>query len=462
MSLRQGNLEQAIEQWNRYRTLSTLEAEDEVLSVAQRVARSAKAEVAMPFYQVVVDQYKTLWQSYYGYGVLAAHYGQNRTAEQALNSALERLNKTETDKQIKQKATQQIYQLLSKVYLQSDNYDTGLKVLTEYLKKQPEDWLLQERLARLEVKANRFKSAESRYQRILQANPDANTSRLSLALLQIELEKFADAEQNLQQVSQNKAYVSVGNYYLGVLSQEQSRVEQAIGYFEKVKADPYRVDAQLHIAEILFPIRGLEATLEVLDRVETEDKKEQVKLLRARAIFYRASEQYDQAVTVYEQALTLAPDNTEILLAQAVLFYDQQQFTGYERNIKRVLALQPDSVDALNALGYFYAERGINLDRAQQLLDRALALDPDSYYVLDSVGWLAYQFKDYVKAEAYLRKALSIKLDEEVLMHLVATIWKAGRTDEAYALWQKYQSRFLKNKRYQKLIENLQSGVPIK
>ncbi|MEA3405068.1 MAG: tetratricopeptide repeat protein [Pseudomonadota bacterium] len=462
MSLRQGKLDLAIEQWDKYRALSEVSPDNEVLSAAQRIARSAKADVALPFFEKVVSQYSELWQSYYSYGVLASHYQQYVLAEQVLNKALLKLETAEPDKQVQQKATKQVYHLLSKVYLQFTDPKIGLKVLNRYLENNQEDWLVQERVARLEVKAELLSEAEKRYQVILQANPEASTSRLSLALLQIELEKFPEATANLKQISEQKAYASVGFYYLGVLSQEQDQMQSAIEYFEKVKADPYRVDAQLHIAEITFPIKGAEAAIAVLDAIEVTDKKSQVKLLRAKAIFYRANQDLAQSIEMYEQALNIAPNNQQMLLAQAVLFYDLQRYDGYERNLYKVLELQPDSVDALNALGYFYVEQGERLEEATKLLEKALELDPGSYYVLDSVGWLNYQLQDYAKAENYLRQALAIKLDEEVVIHLVATLWQLGKTQQAKALWQKNLASFSKNKRYQMLIENLQSGVPIK
>jgi len=462
MSLRKGELDLAIEQWNTYRSLSEVSPDSEVLSAAQRIARSAKAEVALPFFEKVVSQYPELWQSYYSYGVLASHYKQFELSERVLNEALSKIKSSEPDEQVQNKAIKQVYHLLSRVYLQYANPEIGLNVLSQYLEKNQDDWLVQERMARLEVKSGRLVEAEKRYQIILQANHEANTSRLSLALLQIELEKFQQARVNLKQISEQKAYASVGFYYLGVLSQEQDQMQLAIEYFNNVTAAPYYVDAQLHIAEITFPIKGVEAAIAVIDSVESEDVKSQVKLLRAKAIFYRADQRLEQSIEMYEQALNLAPNSQEMLLAQAVLFYDLQRYDGYERNLYKVLELKPDSVDALNALGYFYVEQGQRLDEASQFLERALVLDPTSYYVLDSVGWLHYQLQNYVKAEGYLREALSIKIDEEVVIHLIATLWKLSKQVEAQDLWQKYLDEFSKNKRYQMLIENLQSGVPIK
>ena len=462
MSLRNDNLELAIEQWNEYQKISDLARTEDVLSTAQRVVRSAKAEVAMPFYEVVVSQNPTLWQSYYGLGILATHYGLVQQSVSSLQKGLGLLKDSETNDEMKQKAERQIYQLLSQSYLQMDDPAEGLRVLTEYLKSHSDDWLVQERLARLEVKAGKFLLAEKRYATILDANPEAVTSQLSLALLQIERQKFAEAKANLMQVTLAKAYESVGFYYLGVLSQEQGNTEEAIGFFNRVEAMPYSVDAKLHIAEMHYPSQGLEKAIHVLDSIEANDEASRIKVLRAKAIFYRISGQAQKAAESYEKALKLAPQSEDMLLSQAALYYDLQAFEGYVESLEKLLSINPDSVKALNALGYFYVEQGKALDKATQLLERALALAPESYFVLDSVGWLAYQKEDFITAEKYLTKALALEHDEEVVIHLVATLWQLGLEKKAKQLWQKHLPEFSKNKRYQKLIENLQSGVVIK
>lgn len=462
MSLRQGDLNLAIERWNEYRKRSDQDIVEDVLGTAQRVARSAKAEVGIPFYDVIVTQNPQLWQAHYGYGVLATHYKLPEQSIEHLQRALVLLKKSDGETDFKQKAHTQIYQLLSQAYLQLEDSDQGLEVLTDYVKQAPEDWLVQERLARLEVKAGHLVEARQRYQAILDANPDAVTSRLSLALLQIEQGATLEAQANLQQVAEVGAYETVGFYYLGVLSQEQGKFDEAVNYFNRVKALPYIVDAKLHIAEIVFPTQGLDASLAVLDSFEPSGVPNQVKVLRAKGIFYRVSGQNEQAAQSYGEALKLAPQSQEMLLSQAVLFYELQAYSGYVKNLERVLALNPDSVDALNALGYYYVEQGHSLDKATPLLERALRLAPDSYYVLDSVGWLAYQKKEYKTAESYLMQSLTIEHDEEVLMHLIATRWQMGKKQAAKQLWKKHYAEFSKNPRYQLLIENLQNGVAIK
>ncbi|WP_178863595.1 tetratricopeptide repeat protein [Thiomicrorhabdus cannonii] len=460
MSLRQNQLPLALEQWQTYRQYSDATLEEDLLLAAQRLSRSAPNDAIKGFFARLQQESPEVWQAYYGLGLLYSVWQQPDGAIAQLEKAvqvLQQADKASDDAQ--QDAVQQIYQLLSKVYLQLDNPQPGLKGLAGYLKQFPQDWLVQERMARLEVKAERYKAAEKRYQAILKSNSEATTSRLSLALLQIEMQKYSQAAKNLQLVVKQPAYESVGYYYLGVLSQQQNLSEQAYDYFEKVKVAPYAVDAKLHQSEIVFSSKGLDAALAVLDSVKMDDDESRVKVYRAKAIFYRASDRYADAIDLFDKALTIQPDNASLLFSKAALLYEEKRYLEYEQTMQKVVALLPDEVEALNALGYFYVEQNVKLDEAAVLLNKALALAPNNYYVLDSVGWLAYRQQRYADAEEYLQQAVAIEADVEVVMHLIAVKWVLNKRAEAEKLWRQYRSQFADDSRYQSLMPTFQKQL---
>lgn len=463
MSLRQNRLQEAIAQWQTYRRYSEASFEEDVVLAAQRLTRTAPNEAISGFFDYLQRSAPDVWQVYYGLGLMASNWQQPEVAVQKLERAVSLLNtaaaRDAAVAETKADSTQQIYQLLSKVYLQLPQPQTGLKGLKTYLQRFPDDWLVQERMARLEVKAEQYAAAEKRYELILKANEEATTSRLSLALLQIELQKYAAAEAQLMQVVQQPAYESVGYYYLGILSQQQNRVQAAYDYFEKVKVAPYALDARLHQSEIVFAKQGLEAAVGLLDSVSAADDASRVKLYRAKAIFYRASGRFAEAIALFDKALAIEPDNAALLFAQAGLLYEEKRFAEYEAAIKKVLTLQPNDVEALNALGYFYAEQNIKLDEAAALLQQALSLAHDNHYVLDSVGWLAFRQQRYDDAETYLQRALAIQLDAEIMMHLIVVKWVRGERAGAEALWHKYRQTFADEPRYAALLTQLKAGV---
>ena len=446
LALRENNIDQALLDWDRYRSLSDETLERDLLIVSQKVSASSPPKSGMLFLQKLTERYPNNWASYFALGLVADSANRFDVALSALEQA----------KALQTEASEaQINQFLAKLYLQNPPAEIGIVALTPYLEKHPTDWLVQERMARLEVQASRYEDAVKRYKMILEAEPKAHSSRLSLALIQIERKNFKAAEENLLEVQSQKGFSDVVNYYLGLINQELGESKKALSYFKKVKEGHYYVDAQLHSAEIYFVLKENARTFDILTATKTNNPKELVKLSRAKAIFYSASNQPKKAIEAYKSVLLLDGDNVNALMNQAMLFYDLQQFDAYVDNLKRVIQLDPDEADALNALGYFYADQGENLVEAEALLMRAYRLDPESYYILDSIGWLYFQKGQYDLAKTYLQKALAIQMDDEVLIHLIKAHWKLGEKEQARTLWQENHKKFLQNSELQGLMESL-------
>ena len=60
-------------------------------------------------------------------------------------------------------------------------------------------------------------------------------------------------------------------------------------------------------------------------------------------------------------------------------------YAAIQDAFRAVLAQEPEHAEALNYLGYMFAEHGVNLDEAVELLERAVALAPENgraYYLL--------------------------------------------------------------------------------
>ncbi len=449
IALRQNNVDQALMDWQRYRALSKETLERDLLSTAQKVSASSPSESGMLFLQKLVDRHPDNWAAYFALGLLADSLNQFDVALSALEKS--KVHQTEASEA-------KINQFLAKLYLQNPPAERGVEALLPYLKKYPTDWLVQERMARLEVQAGRYEDAVNRYKRILDANPEAHTSRLSLALIQIEQKRFKAAEQNLLEVEAKKGYSEVVHYYLGLIHQELGEPEKALSYFEKVGQGHYYVDAQLHSAEIYFAQKKSDRAFEILNATKATQPKDLIMLNRAKAIFYAASNKPKLAMEAYNKVLLLDANNISALMNQAMLFYDLNQFEAYEDNLKRVISLVPDEADALNALGYYYADQGEKLAEAEALLNRAYQLNPTSYYILDSLGWLYFQQGKYALAKDYLQKALDIQMDDEVLIHLIHTLWKLDEKEAARVLWQKNHKKFLQNSELQGLIKLLEKN----
>ena len=453
LTLRHENISKAIEEWETYIKLSNNSLADELISTANKVASTVPKKPGTEFFQALTQKYKDEWAAYYGLGMISIVYQNPEIGIVALEKAKPLLPKEDYEKSLPI-----FYNLLSKLYLMSGNPESGIRAITPYLDSSPDDLLIQERVARLEVQAKRYTDAKNRYEFILKSEPEAYTSLLSLALIQMELQEYESAEQNLIKVKANKLYESVGNYYLGVLYQDNGRNALAEQMFKTVTDENYSLDAQLHLSEIYFAEKNTQKAFEVLNSISAKTVEDQVKVLRAKAIFTSADEKNLEAVTLYSKALSLDENNVEMLKAQSLLFYKLEKFDDYEANLLRVLKIDGNDTDALNALGYYYVEQKMKLDQAYVLLKKALSIEPESYYILDSLGWYFYQVNQFDEALKYLNMAFAIEKDDEVLIHLVTVYWQNQEINRAKSLWKKYHQNFLQNDRVQNLINELELG----
>jgi Flp pilus assembly protein TadD len=111
--------------------------------------------------------------------------------------------------------------------------------------------------------------------------------------------------------------------------------------------------------------------------------------------------------------------------------------------IKAVLRLTPNDAEALNYLGYTYADMGINLDEAQSLIQTALKLKPDDGYITDSLGWVYFKRGKYQQALKWLNKAVELVPDDPVILEHIGDVYlKMESRKEAMT----YYERSLKKK----------------
>ena len=111
--------------------------------------------------------------------------------------------------------------------------------------------------------------------------------------------------------------------------------------------------------------------------------------------------------------------------------------------MRKVIAIDPKHSNALNYLGYTYADLGQNLDEAEQLIKEALKYKPDDGYITDSLGWVYYKKGDFEKALQYLQKAVEIVPDDPIMLEHLGDIY-LKLNDKVNAL--KYFKKSLQHK----------------
>jgi len=144
-----------------------------------------------------------------------------------------------------------------------------------------------------------------------------------------------------------------------------------------------------------------------------------------------------EAVTCFEKALGIKPENPELLSHLAVATYHQGDRPKAAALYQRALAIDPQNSDAVHNLGRILFEDG-GLEAALPLIAQALQLKPDNPHTHLMLGTIySAQGKDG-RAVTHFRKVLEFQPENiDTLISLGNLLRKAGRSDEACAIYQK-------------------------
>jgi Flp pilus assembly protein TadD len=153
-------------------------------------------------------------------------------------------------------------------------------------------------------------------------------------------------------------------------------------------------------------------------------------------MLHSQSSDYEKAEEVYLRGIEAIPNDAELHFNLGIVFDKLERFDDMAGEMRKAIELDPAHENALNYLGYSYADRGINLDEAVSLVERALAIKPDSGAYIDSLGWAYYKKGWFDKAIDKLKRASELITDDPVILeHLGDVYLKKNMKAEAKEEW---------------------------
>jgi tetratricopeptide (TPR) repeat protein len=226
------------------------------------------------------------------------------------------------------------------------------------------------------------------------------------------------------------AYSNEAHYFLGRIDLFNEMPDLATDHFEQVIETPYLSSALAEWIALARPQDEQRIQAAITAGKLAMPDMAQV-LWRLQANYYQLIDQSDLAWSSLTDALQQYPDNADLLYDKALLAARLGRMALMESNLVAVLKLEPDNANALNALGYSWADMNKNLDTAGRYIDQALASDPDNPAYQDSKGWHLYRTGDLNQALLWLQKAYSRMKNDEVAAHLAQVLWDLKRPSEA-------------------------------
>lgn len=153
---------------------------------------------------------------------------------------------------------------------------------------------------------------------------------------------------------------------------------------------------------------------------------------------------YKKALEIANEGLEISrlkDDKIQFLITIATSHYELGEYGKSDAAHDELLELDPNDALALNNYAYFLAERGERLGDALNMINKALKQEADNVSYLDTKGWVLFQQGSYSEAEVVLRRAAKLEPDDpEILTHLMKTLLKLNKLEEAAAIQEKIKA----------------------
>jgi len=301
--------------------------------------------------------------------------------------------------------------------------DEAVKDYQQHLHAYPNDDRTRRRLVQALLKTEDYTGAAREATALVEQSPDDFEAARLLASLDLTLKKDDAAVTVVTDLRRHlPGQVEPAAFAVAVLERvgkDASAKDEADRLTHEAPKDPraWMLAAEAYAAKEADGHRSPEADARYARARATLGDSTAAWIDLARS--YTRTARYDQASEVFRQATEKDPGNPRLWLEVAYARERQKDLPGAEDAARKTLAVDPANTQALNFLGYLFADHNLKLDQAVPLIQKALALDPDNPYYIDSLGWAYFRLGRLEEARGQLERAIQLGADEaDVLEHL--------------------------------------------
>ncbi len=325
--------------------------------------------------------------------------------------------------------------LKAQISILSGDLGAAKSLLTQASIKFPTNLKISKMLAQVLIKSNQFKEALGLYHKIVVNNPADVESQMAEALVYMQLNQTDEAEAIFKKFENQSEWKYQSYFYLGKIKEKQGQIKKAIALFDKVSDGAFAFDAGISVITLLHKDKQFDEVDLRLSSLQAKFPKQKIKLMLIQAEFYSQQKEYEKSLVLINRALADYPNQKEFLYARALIAEHLNKMDIVEGDLKKILEVEPNNVEALNALGYSLLNRPDRYSDAEKYLKKAIFLAPNEAVIVDSYGWLQFKLGNAVEALELLQRAYEKQKENEIAAHLAEVLWALGKKEEAEKLF---------------------------
>ncbi len=216
---------------------------------------------------------------------------------------------------------------------------------------------------------------------------DVSTA-LARAVRHYHAHRYEQAVSELQGRGEEAGDNPEADYYLGLALTQLGRHEEALASLERVVNSHFSF---LHIMQARMVL----------------------------GYIYSVTGRYRLAEFEFAKVNEMGLQSSQAFAALGYVCYAQRKVPESIEALTKALELDPKNANALNSLGFIYAEEKIDLGKALTCCRQAVDVAPRNAAYQDSLGWAYFRLGDFGEARTAFRRALDLAPgNKEIAAHL--------------------------------------------
>ena len=261
---------------------------------------------------------------------------------------------------------------------------------------------------------------------------------MAISKLLLRLDKIAEAKTILEKYRKGDN-ANESAYMLALIAFQAEDRQAALQYLNTIpkQAEEYPESVYLRIRILRDEDRSAEAVSLLLTSIADEQLRDPLYFALLSSLSQEQGQDSD-ALQVLIKGVEIFPDNEQVHFELALLLDKGGRHLEAVQSMQKVLELHPNHPEALNFIGYTWADQNINLDKAYDYIRQAVEMKPDNGFIRDSLGWVYFRKGELGKAEQELLTAIKLEPDDPHIYQHLGQIYQAqSRKKEALQAYRK-------------------------
>ncbi|BCL60361.1 hypothetical protein DGMP_10540 [Desulfomarina profundi] len=337
---------------------------------------------------------------------------------------------------------------IGQFYAEQKQYTDALRIYSSVSRNDPDDERAS--LSRIQVLLDmgRNDKALTELKEIRKRSRDKTRIDIIAAKILLRKKDLSSAESLLLDLV-NKTEKQEPHYLLAMIYFQNKNYSLALHHLQSIAPSSVIFEEAVYLqTRILRKLKKPEDAINLLEKNIASPKRRSPLFYALLSVFYQGQKKNNKAISLLDKAVHIYPENPQLFFEYGLLLEKNGAHSQAMTIMQKVIDLKPDHAEALNFIGYTWADNNVHLEKALKYIEKAAQLKPGNGYIIDSLGWVHYRLGNFEKARQEILKALELEpRDPHIFEHLGDIYSSLKQNKMAVKTWKKAYEMFKDEKK---------------